>query len=265
MSYNKHTKKFEGFIYLIYNDVTCKVYIGKTSRDIISRYKGHCSKTAHKQDNSILHKAMDKYGIEKFHIKEIEKICADSKEELIESLNIKEKECISVYNSITPNGYNILKGGEYTPNNRIKPVYKFDLLGNYLMSFDSISDALVDVGESNLKSERIQNHFSTDCKAYDYLWSESIYDNPFEKYQTWLNKKKNKKGRNIYPKVCQYGINKRFIRYYDTVPQAAKDVFHKYYNLYPYISGRNNHLCRNYFWYYANDETQPNKSKILLP
>ena len=33
-----------------------------------------------------------------------------------------EKECIEEYNTITPNGYNILPGGETTPINRITPI-----------------------------------------------------------------------------------------------------------------------------------------------
>ena len=53
---------YEGYIYKIINDINDKIYIGQTKRDLETRFYQHLSKTRHKEDHSILHKAIEKYG-----------------------------------------------------------------------------------------------------------------------------------------------------------------------------------------------------------
>lgn len=252
MSNNNKTNKYKGYIYKIYNNTNNKIYIGKTTQTLESRFKQHCSKTAHREDNSILHKAMEKYGIENFFISEVVFIEEDTKEILSKKLNELEKYYISIFNTISPNGYNILKGGEETPNNRMRQIFQFDLNGRFLNQYNTITEALEAVGENNPKSFKIQYHLKTDCKAYDFLWSEDINHNPYNQFLEWNEKNKGKKSPNkMYPKVCQYSINKEFIRYHDTASQAAKNILGKpNFNLYVYARGRNNHLYNNYYWYF---------------
>ena len=61
------------YIYKIINDVNDKIYIGKTECSIEKRFKEHC-KDAFKERNEKrpLYAAMKKYGIDHFHIEEIE-------------------------------------------------------------------------------------------------------------------------------------------------------------------------------------------------
>ena len=81
------------FIYKITNDINNKVYIGKTAFSIEKRFKEHC-KDAFRDRNEKrpLYMAMQKYGIEHFHIEQIEEC---------ENINAADREAywIGVYNA----------------------------------------------------------------------------------------------------------------------------------------------------------------------
>ena len=91
-------------IYIIKNDINNKVYIGQ-SLNAGERFKSHCKPS--NKDNSIIDAAIYKYGKEHFWVEILES--------QIENYNDKEKYWIQHYNSITPNGYNILEGGNEPP------------------------------------------------------------------------------------------------------------------------------------------------------
>ena len=96
-----------GYIYRIYNDVNNHVYIGQTSMRISDRWSGHLSSARNENlsnYNDTIHKAMRKYGIDKFHIEVIEKCDNDF-------LNEREIYWIKYYNSFE-NGYNETLGGD---------------------------------------------------------------------------------------------------------------------------------------------------------
>lgn len=97
------------FIYKITNDVNGKVYIGKTLHSVEKRWKEHIkdSKREH-TENRPLYRAMNKYGIEHFHIETVEECSADISEER-EAFWIKE------YNSFGKDGYNATIGGDGKP------------------------------------------------------------------------------------------------------------------------------------------------------
>lgn len=90
-------------IYKITNRLNNKVYIGQTIRDLATRVQEHRRKA-----NSLVGKAINKYGIENFTIEEI--YTATS----IEDLNDNEVYYISQYNCLAPNGYNLCLGGGNT-------------------------------------------------------------------------------------------------------------------------------------------------------
>ena len=97
-----------GYIYKITNDVNDKVYIGQTSKsrptDRWSQHKTD-SKTLKDSDNSALHAAMHKFGVEHFFFEIIEEVP-------IESLDEREIYWIAKMNSQVPTGYNISSGGK---------------------------------------------------------------------------------------------------------------------------------------------------------
>ena len=93
------------YIYKITNDINNKIYIGKTEFSIEKRFQEHC-RDAFKERNEKrpLYAAIRKYGIEHFHIEEIEQ--TQQPEE-------REKYWIEQYGSFKY-GYNATLGGDGT-------------------------------------------------------------------------------------------------------------------------------------------------------
>lgn len=93
------------YIYKIINDINNKIYIGKTNRSIEERFKEHCrASERERHEKRPLYSAMNKYGIEHFHVEEIEQCDLSLAEE-------QEKYWIEYYNSFK-NGYNATLGGD---------------------------------------------------------------------------------------------------------------------------------------------------------
>ena len=96
----------EKYIYIIRNYINDKVYIGQAI-DPESRFRGHISDAKRKAETSAIDGAINKYGAENFYYEILEEKTPD--------YNEREKYWISFYNSVAPNGYNIMRGGEDPP------------------------------------------------------------------------------------------------------------------------------------------------------
>ena len=94
-------------IYKITNKINGKIYVGQ-SVNIAERWKQHEYKAFNSKElayNSAIHQAYRKYGIENFVCEVIEQ-CRP------EELDEREIYWIQELNSLVPNGYNILSGGQ---------------------------------------------------------------------------------------------------------------------------------------------------------
>lgn len=91
-------KEVYGYIYLITNLINGKQYIGQTVRTIKIRFGCHCS-----SKDPVISKAIKKYGIENFITQELA-IAYNQKE-----LDFLEGLYMSWFETLTPNGYNIIK------------------------------------------------------------------------------------------------------------------------------------------------------------
>lgn len=95
-----------GFIYKITNTVSGSIYIGQTRvEDPYERFKAHLSNARRGIGCPALTDAIISYGEDKFKF-QVLIICLD------QDINEYEKEYIAKYNSLVPNGYNILEGGQ---------------------------------------------------------------------------------------------------------------------------------------------------------
>ena len=97
-----------GYIYLITNHINGKKYVGQTVNPIHHRWKEHIEDAySGNKSNSLLHRAIIKYGASNFGI-DILQECADAE------LNEKEKSYIKKYNTYYTydKGYNMTWGGE---------------------------------------------------------------------------------------------------------------------------------------------------------
>lgn len=92
-------------IYIIKNRVNNKVYIGQ-SVDAGHRFITHCKRSSIK-DHLLIDIDIQKYGAHNFWYEILES--------QIENYNEREQYWIRQYNSLYPNGYNILNGGDEPP------------------------------------------------------------------------------------------------------------------------------------------------------
>lgn len=86
--------------------INMKCYIGQ-SVNPHHRFVSHCSRAKNDKDNSPIHSAIKKYGKENFKLDVLE---------WTENYNLREKELIKKFNTLSPNGYNICVGGEEPPH-----------------------------------------------------------------------------------------------------------------------------------------------------
>lgn len=90
------------YIYKITNKINKKIYIGQTTRSVKKRWHEHCKKDS---GCSYLSKAIQKYGKENFTIEHLV-TCSN-----LNVLNKFEEILIKKYNTLAPNGYNLIYGG----------------------------------------------------------------------------------------------------------------------------------------------------------
>jgi group I intron endonuclease len=95
-------------VYLIINLVNNKKYVGITRNGYLVRFHQHLQESHTAYHNSILHKALAKYGDENFVVKLIETNVPDSQ------IKEKEKYYIKLYDTFYVNkkGYNMTEGGD---------------------------------------------------------------------------------------------------------------------------------------------------------
>jgi len=92
-------------VYKITNIINGKVYIGQTSKDIVNRFKQHCTKAS---KVPYLRNAIQKYGKSNFKIEQLGITDIESEVDLL------EQHYISVYKSTNHEfGYNISTGGDH--------------------------------------------------------------------------------------------------------------------------------------------------------
>lgn len=90
-------------IYKVKNKIDGKMYIGQTRKTLEKRWKDHCS---NRSSCRYLKFAILKYGKENFEITQITKCNS------LEEMNHREAYCIKLFNTMTPNGYNLTTGGD---------------------------------------------------------------------------------------------------------------------------------------------------------
>ena len=155
------------------NTENSKGYIGQTTQTLEDRYRQHTN-TALRDESScmILHRAMKKYGVNKFNIELLEKITNTNKKQLINELNIREQYYIDIYDTIKPSGYNMIQGGKNGVSEEcLSPIDVYTLYGDFIETFDSIIDGanlLCDGDVSNISACCRGIKMSAQCFVWRY-------------------------------------------------------------------------------------------------
>ena len=215
MAYDAKTGLFHGYIYCVENSVNGKMYIGQTRNTIFKRFSEHKWDAIHRSDDGMaLHRAIAKYGADKFTIHPLLEITSETVEDLVDKLNIAEREYVSEYNTITPHGYNVAPGGSALFPSTETPVYCFKKDGEFVAKYCSMAEAERVTGISH----------SMICEASDptnprrrsaggFLWSIT------EEAPEYLAKGVRRKR-----KVAQCSMDGELIRIFDSGMDAANEL-----------------------------------------
>lgn len=204
-------------IYKIINKINGKIYIGKTCRDIETRWAEHCSR-ANSDDKYYLHNAINKYGKESFTIEEIDKAKTE------EEINKLERYWIDFYNSVDKNyGYNLTTGGDGQQKynwNEFRALWDSgysikEIASIYNCGRDTVGQALKDYG--------------------NYSYKESL-----------------QRSSAMKKSVKQYDKNKQLITIYQSIQEAADNVGCSVASISNCLKNKTYITC-GYFWTYSTD------------
>ena len=232
-------------IYKITNQLNGHAYIG-LSIDIERRWKEHRKM----KYRACIYDAFVKYGIDNFKFTILEECQKDK-------LNEQEKYWIAYYNTYK-NGYNSTPGGEggYGSGNR-REVVQYDLDGNFIQTFESISEA-----ERVLKLKPKSSNITRVCqgKAYESNGYQWRYLNEDIDYQLNIGKsplkevlqnasKKSKENR-IYnsKRVAQCDKNTHeIIKVFNSIKEASEITKTNFTGIYKVCKGIRN-TAGGYYW-----------------
>ncbi len=190
-------KNENGLIYKAINTKNGKIYIGATTKCMDDRIADHLDKSS-RDEGGYFQTAIATYGCDAFEWEEI-----DTANDINDLAN-KEKEYIFKYDS-RENGYNSDSGGGFK-----KMVYQFDLRGNLINEFDSLSTAASTIGVD--KKRISQACLSSTHLLNSQYWS---YNKKFTIKDSYDKRKK---------VVCKYEINGEFVAKYKSVAEASRQT-----------------------------------------
>ena len=227
-------------VYMHRNKINDKKYIGITCRKPEHRW----GKDGHSYKGQVFKKAIDKYGWNNFdHVILFNELSA-------EDAYKKEQELIKLYKSNQKEfGYNLSVGGEhgstgYLNNSMSVVVYQYDLDGNFIAEYPSLSEAERVTGISN-------SSISLCCKGKqmytgEFQWSYTKVDKmpKIDKHQL-ISDKVRKKGKPVY---C-YDMDGNFIKKYNSARIASEETNTNQSQINVCCSGRTRY-SNNFQWFY---------------
>jgi group I intron endonuclease len=220
-----------GFIYKITNIITNKCYIGETKKNNpYLRWNEHKRKITQGIGCPALQDAVKKYDIENFKF-EILIICFDE-----DRFNY-EIEYIKKYNSMSPNGYNLTKGGEgggfygkKHSNTSSKNISKA-LIQNYINN--------PELGKEITERNKIlMNNLETKNKITNSVLNTN---------RCKMLKEQKLSFKDLKVKVSQHSMNNEFIKNYESIKQAEIETGINRKNISKMINGKVN-STGGYIW-----------------
>lgn len=242
-----NTIEYEYIVYKTTNLINNKIYIGvhRTIKNVKDKYIGQGITGKVKKGKGFA-AAVAKYGYENFK-RETLFTYPDTEEGKLQAYK-KEAELVNWDFVRNPNTYNLKLGGKVTSSvlqkqndkliPKIRPVYQFDLQGNYITYYKSIKEA----SEATLIDKTLISNTCTgnQSQAGGYFWS-------YKKRFTYNPPKNNKTA------VACYQDDGTFIRSFDSLKDAAKEFKVHYSSITSCIQGKSKHSAKvRWRYFYGN-------------
>ena len=240
------------YIYKITNKVNNKVYIGQTKTTVAERWQRHITESrclgCHTY-NTVLKRAMRKYGVNNFICEQIEECCNQKQ------LSEREKYWIAYYHSFIndseANGYNMTRGGEEGSGSCYeKEVYELDILtGKIINIYNSSHEAARQHNNNSAIRYSCSNPYLgkiTNGHCYIYRDFYNQFDNIkidylYPVYNPIVAIKTDLTQVSMYLKASDYSSDPSvYNQILDCVRQNKKDK-------------NSNHIRYGYYWFTWND------------
>lgn len=233
-------------IYKFENKINHKIYIGQAI-DLASRYDKHIKNINDDSHTENFYKGLRKYGISNFSYEILESF-EYFDQELLDTL---ENYYINKYNSLIPNGYNMIPGGTNGAGlAKGKKVNQYDLKGNYIQSFSSAHQAQYSTG-INYSSicACCRNEIS---HTKNYQWK---YDNDDTKIIIDLSNK-----GIIYRdrKIIQYSLEGKQLKIFNSLDEIVNELKIKKSAISNVCRGKN-FTAGGFIWRYEDNPLNPNE------
>ena len=215
-------------IYVHTNKSNNKKYIGQTSQDPEKRWGANgCNYV----NSPSFYNAIQKYGWDNFeHIIMFNNLTH-------KEANFWEIELIKLFKTSNKQyGYNLSKGGTGGNQKDLKPVKQYDLYGNFIKEYKSVSQAAIELGTHRTHITRACKKHGT-TKGYMWCYVEDEINHPYK--------------RNGQKTVIQKTLYDEFIAEYISLADAARQTGIGRDNIHRCISNKNSH-AGGYHWCYRN-------------
>lgn len=189
-------------LYKITNKINGKCYVGQ-SVNILVRWRQHLTQPFNKKSNSynnLLYRAIRKYGVNNF-VFEIIELCD------VSELNEKEIYYIGKFNAYE-SGYNMTIGGSDFSCTTQKCIDQYDLEGNLLNTYNSVSEAKRKTGVKHISGVLLGER----CTAGGFYWS--YHGEGFRP----------KRIKTHYTSVVQYDLRGNFIKEFSSIKEAIEET-----------------------------------------
>lgn len=233
-------------IYKYENLINHMIYIGQAI-DLKERYKKHCYNIKDNNHQEDLYKAFREFGFNNFSYEILEQF------EKFDQNKLNELECfyIKKYNSLKPNGYNMVPGGTNGAGlAKGKEVELYDIKGNYIKTFSSAHQASI---ETNINYSSICACCRGKIKhTKGFQWKYCNSDNIIRDIST-------KKITIAKRKVYQYNLQGNLINIYNTLKEAAEQT-NISKSLICNVCNFKSNTAGNYVWRYEGSVFEDHKT-----
>ena len=233
-------------IYKYENPINHMVYVGQAI-DLQERHRKHRSNVSDQSHQEDVYKAFREFGFDNFKYEILEQF------EEFDQDKLNELECyyIEKFNSLKPNGYNMVPGGTNGAGlAHSKPVEYYDIYGNYIETFNSAHQAELKTGINYSSICACCREEIKHTKGYQwkYVDSEKIIGD-ISKDGIIINERK----------VYQYDLKGNLIKVYNTLKEAA-EFSQVSKSLICKVCRLNGNTAGGYVWRYEGDSFNAHKT-----